>query len=168
MLLFCLTSLYYIQGKLYDYWKPLPEDEIPMKVENLSTESPKHTATEEQPSEDFDSPQSEEEGECMEDKAVRIEGSKGDRVSDNQEKNGGLQEGVEEIKPKPLIKLENGIENAGPDSDESRLDDQLLGKSNKKLDERIGELLTDNEPLERIGDLTGKEKEFQQATCTID
>ncbi|XP_062852138.1 SMC5-SMC6 complex localization factor protein 2 [Trichomycterus rosablanca] len=146
------------EGKLYDYWKPLPEDEIPIEEEGLSTESPKRTATQVHQSENFNDVLSEEEEERMEEKGDVSVGSKEepeDRARDNQEKNEGLQE-----------TSENEVENEGPDKYEGQLDDQL-GESSKEGDvdnelvERNEELLPDNEPLDRNVDLVGGENEYE-------
>ncbi|MCI4376528.1 hypothetical protein PGIGA_G00189390 [Pangasianodon gigas] len=154
------------EGKLYDYWKPLPEDEMPTKKESQFTEQ---GDTEESLSEESEIVQSDEE-ECMEEKdevSMESEEKLEDSVEKIREKIEELQEVSADIKEKQsLINLDD--KDAEETKDDMAIDEELLGGSSEgsvesdeeeDLIKREEELLKDDESLDRNVDLVGGENE---------
>lgn len=159
-------SLFLTQGKLYDYWKPLPEDEMPTKKESQINEQ---GDTEESLSEESDIVHSDEE-ECMEEKfdvPVESEEKPDDSAEKIQEKHDEFQEVLPDIKEKEsLINLDNS--DAEELKDDVAIDEELLGESSEgsiendedeDLIKREEELLKDDESLDRNGALVGGEND---------
>ncbi|KAB5581829.1 hypothetical protein PHYPO_G00180110 [Pangasianodon hypophthalmus] len=154
------------EGKLYDYWKPLPEDEMPTKKESQFTEQ---GDTEESLSEESDIVQSDEE-ECMEEKdevSMESEEKLEDSVEKIREKIEELQEVSADIKEKQsLINLDD--KDAEETKDDMAIDEELLGGSSEgsvesdeeeDLIKREEELLKDDESLDRNVDPAGGEND---------
>ncbi|XP_060781736.1 SMC5-SMC6 complex localization factor protein 2 isoform X3 [Neoarius graeffei] len=154
------------EGKLYDYWKPLPEDEMPTKKESQINEQ---GDMEESLSEESDIVHSDEE-ECMEEKfdvPVESEEKPDDSAEKIQEKHDEFQEVLPDIKEKEsLINLDNS--DAEELKDDVAIDEELLGESSEgsiendedeDLIKREEELLKDDESLDRNGDLVGGEND---------
>uniref|UniRef100_A0A8B9HIR0 SMC5-SMC6 complex localization factor 2 n=1 Tax=Astyanax mexicanus TaxID=7994 RepID=A0A8B9HIR0_ASTMX len=164
------------EGKLYDYWKPLPEDEVPNNEERESTEEAKQEeATEEPLSEDSDSVQEEwveEENEVAVKSEEELEGS----VGVSEEASGELEEILGDTKvEEQLVRLadKEGKEEKGEeemhkvDMNDELLEDgspeALMEESDVEEDmvkrEEEEELLKDEEPLQKDGDLMRNENE---------
>ncbi|KAL7890140.1 hypothetical protein AOLI_G00023980 [Acnodon oligacanthus] len=148
------------EGKLYDYWKPLPEDEVPINDESLSTEHPKQEATEELQSGDSNSPSEDEEWVEAEDSVpVKSEEELEESVGETEEKNRVVQEILGDMKvDEQLVKLddddkedkrntlvdEGSLEGGCPEEFmESDIDEEAI--------KREDELLKDEEPLQKFG-----------------
>ncbi|XP_053476977.1 SMC5-SMC6 complex localization factor protein 2 isoform X3 [Ictalurus furcatus] len=157
------------EGKLYDYWKPLPEDEMPKK-ENQSSEL---EDIEESLSEESDIVQSDEE-ECMEEKdevSVESEEKLEDSVETIQEKIEELQEVSVDLKEKQSL-INQDDEDAEETNDDMAIDEELLGGSSdgsvesddddEDLIKREEELLKDDEFIDRNGDLVGEENDERE------
>ncbi|KAL7877650.1 hypothetical protein SRHO_G00042930 [Serrasalmus rhombeus] len=142
------------EGKLYDYWKPLPEDEVSINDESLSTEPPKQEASEESQSEDSNSAQSEDEEwvEAEDSVPIKSEEELEESVGETEEKNRVVQEVLGDMKvDEQLVKLDD--------------EDQEV-KRNTPVDERsleggcpeeFMESDIDEERLQKDGGLTEKE-----------
>ncbi|XP_036429868.1 SMC5-SMC6 complex localization factor protein 2 isoform X2 [Colossoma macropomum] len=157
------------EGKLYDYWKPLPEDEMPINEESLSTEHPKQEATEEPQSGDSNSAQSEDEEwvEAEDDLPIKSEEELEESVGETEEKNRVVQEGLGDTKvDEQLVKLddedeeekrntpvdEGSLEGGSPEEFmESDIDEEVI--------KREDELLKDEEPLQKDGGLMEREND---------
>ncbi|KAM9477129.1 SMC5-SMC6 complex localization factor protein 2 isoform 2-T4 [Clarias gariepinus] len=149
------------EGKLYDYWKPLPEDEVSLKDESQFTEQ---EDAEESLTEESDIVQSEEE-ECMEEKdEVPVESE--EQLEDSVEQ---IPKKIEEFQEAPSdIKEEQSIRNQDDEEAEEKKDDSLIdellrscshGSVETDEDEDEEELLKDDETLEKNGDLAGGEND---------
>ncbi|XP_072533953.1 SMC5-SMC6 complex localization factor protein 2 isoform X3 [Salminus brasiliensis] len=150
------------EGKLYDYWTPLPEDEIPFHEENQSTEHPKQEATEDPQSEDSDSVQ-EEWVEEKNEVAVKSEEELEECVGET----GELLEILGDTKEEE--QSVNLTDKDGKEKHKVDMNEELLGEGSSEmlmesdLDEdlvnREEELLKEEDPLEKDGDLIRRENE---------
>ncbi|KAF5900932.1 SMC5-SMC6 complex localization factor protein 2-like isoform X1, partial [Clarias magur] len=148
------------EGKLYDYWKPLPGDEVSSKDESQFIEQ---EDAEESLTEESDIVQSEEE-ECMEEKD-EVPGESEEQLEDSVEQ---IQEKIEELQEAPSdMKEEQSIiiqDNEAEEKKGDALIDELLGRSSEGSvesdeDEDEEELLKDDETLDKNGDLAGGEND---------
>ncbi|KAK3554411.1 hypothetical protein QTP70_023059 [Hemibagrus guttatus] len=154
------------EGKLYDHWKPLPENEMPTKKESQFTEQ---GDTEESLSEEPTSVQSDEGEYIEENEDIPIESEEQLEESDEkiQEKIEKLEEVSDEMKEKQsLISLDE--KDANETKDDMAMDEELLEGSSEEsvesdededLIKREEELLKDDESLAGNGNLVDRENE---------
>lgn len=152
------------QGKLYDYWKPLPEDELPINEERHSTEYPKQEVAEEPQSEDSDSVHSEDEEWVEEEDEVPAESEEElkECVTESEEKKDEVQVGLSDIKEeRQLIKLGNDDKKEDVRGNTPADEELLEGGHLEDLteDDADEELLKDEEPEKKVGDLRVKDDE---------
>lgn len=155
--------MFFIQGKLYDFWKPLPEDKM------LSKKSPQ--STEQEDTEESLSVQSviqsdkEEYMEENDDIPVKTEEKLPDADENIQKNVDELQEVWAEVKERQIL-INLYDKDAEGTNDDMAIDEELLGGSSEgsvKSDEdedlikREEEFLNDDESLDKNGDIVGGE-----------
>ncbi|KAK1791100.1 hypothetical protein P4O66_002136 [Electrophorus voltai] len=162
--------LYRSKGKLYDYWKPLPEDEVPINQERELTEGLKQETTEESQSGDSENDESEEQ--WGEEDEVLMESTEEQEESAGEldEEKGEMDEVRGDIKEDECMVMlddENGVK----EGHKTPVDEDLLGGSLDELMEDVDdelfqiedELLKDEESLERdVDSVEGGPEESQE------
>ncbi|XP_035387738.1 SMC5-SMC6 complex localization factor protein 2 isoform X2 [Electrophorus electricus] len=158
------------EGKLYDYWKPLPEDEVPINQERELTEGLKQETTEESQSGDSENDESEEQ--WGEEDEVLMESTEEQEESAGEldEEKGEMDEVRGDIKEDECMVMlddENGVK----EGHKTPVDEDLLGGSLDELMEDVDdelfqiedELLKDEESLERdVDSVEGGPEESQE------
>ncbi|KAI4878417.1 hypothetical protein NFI96_029313, partial [Prochilodus magdalenae] len=166
------------EGKLYDYWTPLPEDKIPINEESHSTEHPMQEATEEPQSGDSDSALSEDEDWAEAEVPVKSEEEPEESAGETEEKKGVEEEALGDRKvDEQLEKLddvdvkeeekrdtsvdEELLEGGSPEeSVESDTNEEAVKKEDELLQDEDGGLMErENDELDELGRL---EKEIEQ------
>lgn len=173
-----LSLLCNSQGKLYDYWKPPPEDEVPssplvqscIKAQDPS-ESAEETLTVEWSSAESDEEaESKEEEEGCEEKIERSNEIRVEDISDAEEKSDEPKQHLMEIRDYPkledisdeeLFESHEDLENEDDDDDDlmKREEELLKDEEPHEEDEKHIPEEENTDALEELEDLLEKDKE---------